>query len=108
MKYAVLVLILLPLPAFADLQMTTARYACERGVEVPVTYVNAGDQSVVTLTVEGRQISLYNQVSADGAKYGWPSDGSNYVWSTKGRMASLLWKDETGVETPILTNCTQQ
>ena len=88
--------------------MITARYACERGVSVPVTYVNAGDQSVVVLTVDGSQTSLYAEVAASGARYGWPSDGSNYVWLTQGSDASLYWKDETGAETPILSACKQQ
>lgn len=101
-------LVVVPVPAQAELQMITARYACERGVEVPASYVNADDQSVVTLTVEGRQISLYVEASASGARYGWPSDGSNYVWWTKGREATLYWKNETGVETPILSACRQQ
>ena len=108
MNYSALLLIILPLPAQAELQMITARYLCERSVEVPVTYVNADDQSVVTLTVEGRQISLYQEEAASGARYGWPSDGSNYVWWTKGREATLYWKNETGVETPILSACRQQ
>ena len=108
MKYAALLVILLPLPALAELQMSTLRYSCERGVEVPVTYVTAGDQSVVTLTVDGRQISLYKEVAASGARYGWPSDGSNYIWLTKDPEAILYWKDENGAETPILSDCKQQ
>jgi len=108
MKYWLGLMAVLPLPAQAELQMITARYVCERGVEVPVTYVAADDQSVVTLTVEGRQISLYSEVAASGARYGWPSDGSNYVWLNKGAEATLYWKDETGAETPILSACKQQ
>ncbi len=108
MKILVIVLALLPLPALAELQMTTTRYACERGVSVPVTYVNADGQSVVVLTVDGRQTSLYSEVVASGARYGWPSDGSNYVWTTQGSDARLFWKDETGAETPVLSACKQQ
>ena len=100
--------------ARAELTLVTARYTCDRGVEVPVAYVN-GDSgpaigsSVAVLTVEGRQIALYLEVSASGARYGWPSDGSNYVWWTKGDAATLLWKDGTaGTETTILGGCRQQ
>ena len=108
MRYWLGLLVFLPVPAQAELQMITARYLCERSVEVPVTYVNADDQSVVTLTVEGRQISLYQEEAASGARYGWPSDGSNYVWWSKGAEGILSWKDETGAETPVLSDCKQQ
>ena len=108
MTRAALALILLPLPAQAELEMITARYSCDRGVEVPVTYVNADDQSVVTLNIDGRQISLYQEKAASGLRYGWPSDGSNYVWVTKDDAATLYWKDETRTETPILTDCKKQ
>ena len=105
---AALLLMIVPLAAQADLQMITARYLCERGVEVPVAYVNSDDQSVVTLMVDGRQISLYQEMAASGVRYGWPSDGSNYVWLSQGDEGSLYWKDETGAETPILSACKQQ
>lgn len=103
------VMALLPAAALAEQQLITARYACERGVEVPVAYVTAGDASVAVLTVEGRQIALQQEVSASGARYGWPSDGSNYVWWSKGDTAMLAWKDgATGTETPLLSDCKQQ
>ncbi len=100
---------LLPFAAHADQQLVTARYLCERGVEVPVAYVNADGASVAVLTVEGRQIALQQEVSASGARYGWPSDGSNYVWWSKGDSATLLWKDgAAGTETPLLSDCKAQ
>ena len=98
-------LTVLPGMALADLNMQANRYTCDRGVAVPVTYVNDSDMSVVILTVEGRQISLYGEAAASGARYGWPSDGSNYVWWSNGDTATLYWKDETGAETPVLSNC---
>jgi membrane-bound inhibitor of C-type lysozyme len=92
-------------PASAD--FLTVRYLCERGVEVPVTYVNAeGADSVAVLNVEGGQITLIQEVSASGARYGWPSGGSNYVWWTKGDAATLLWRDgETTIEEPVYSEC---
>ena len=108
MKYCAVILALLPLPAQAELEMITVRYICERGVEVPVTYVNAEGSGVVTLNIEGRQISLYQQDDKSGARYGWPSDGSNYVWWNKGAVANLYWKDETGAQTPVLSDCKRQ
>src|SRR5690554_5286059 len=97
----------LPAPAGAeDLTLNTVTYGCERGVSVPVAYVTAGADSVVVLTVEGRQISLYAEPAASGVRYAWPSGGSGYVWWTKGEVASLYWKDGTeGSETPLLQDC---
>lgn len=85
-------------------QVLTTRYLCERGVEVPATYVNAGELGLAVIHVEGAQITLHIERSASGARYGWPSDGASYVWWTKGPEATLYWK-EGGGEEPILRNC---
>lgn len=98
-------------PALAQGETTvqTLIYACDRGVEVPATYVNAPDTALAILHVEGRQITLYGEPAASGARYGWPSDGSSYVWWTKGPEATLSWKDgAAGTEEPILLNCVEQ
>lgn len=93
-------------PVAAETQVLNLTYTCDRGVTVPVVYVNAPDTAIAVLTVEGRQVLLYTGPVASGARYGWPSDGSNYVWWTKGDAATLYWKDgAAGTETPLLT-CT--
>jgi membrane-bound inhibitor of C-type lysozyme len=90
-------------PAASD--VLTATYHCERGVEVPATYVNA-DEPVAVITVEGSQITLILERSASGARYGWPSGGSNYVWWIKGNAATLYWRDSaSGTETILLSDC---
>jgi membrane-bound inhibitor of C-type lysozyme len=91
----------------AAAEVTTVRYLCERGVEVPATYVHgAGDEAVAVLTVEGSQITLIGEPAASGARYGWPSGGSGYVWWTKGDAATLLWRDgETTIEEPVYSDC---
>lgn len=103
---ALLALALTATPASAE--VITVRYLCERGVEVPVTYVNAeGTESVVVLNVEGGQITLIQEMSGSGARYGWPSGGSHYIWWSKGDTATLLWRDgETTVEEPLYSECT--
>lgn len=83
-------------------EFTTSRYSCDRGVEVPATYINGADQSLVVIHVDGQQITLVNEPITSGARYGWPSDGSNYVWWTKGSEATLSWKTPEG-EAPLLT-----
>ena len=89
-------------PALAETDVVTARYLCDRDVSLPATFVNAPDLSVVVMTVDGWQITLFGEPAASGARYGWPSDGSNYVWWTKGNEVTLYWKTPEG-EAPLLT-----
>ncbi len=95
-------LLLTALPAAAETTVATLRYTCDRGVIVPATFVTADDQAVVVIHVDGTQITLFQEEAASGARYGWPSDGSNYVWWTKEDAATLSWKTPEG-ETPLLT-----
>lgn len=105
MLRATALLILTAFPAMAqETQVITTLYTCDRGVGVPATYINAADVSLAVINVDGVQITLYSEEAASGARYGWPSDGANYVWWTKGPEATLYWK-EAGQETPILQNC---
>ena len=98
----------LPNLALAEMQVQNNRYTCERGVQIPVVYANSDDSAIAVLTVEGSQILLYSEPAASGARYGWPSDGSNYVWLTKGTDAMLLWHDGTaGTETTLYAACSQ-
>ena len=93
-------------PVMAMPEVLTMTYTCERGVSVPVTYVNAAEGSVAVLNVEGRQITLFRTEAASGARYAWPSDGSGYVWWTKGDETDLFWSDGTsGEEMPLLSDC---
>ena len=93
--------VLLALPAQAETLVQTLRYSCDRGVEIPATYVTADDQAVVVIHVDGSQITLFQEEAASGVRYGWPSDGSTHVWWTKGTEATLLWKTPEG-EAPLL------
>ncbi|MFN3280586.1 MAG: MliC family protein [Tabrizicola sp.] len=102
MKRLILLLSLMPAAALAQPKFEAATYYCDRGVQVPATYVNTPEGSLVVLMVDGRQITLLGEEAASGARYGWPSDGSTYVWWTKGQEATLYWKTPEG-ETPILT-----
>jgi membrane-bound inhibitor of C-type lysozyme len=97
---ALAALALVPQAALAQ-DFTTTRYACDRDVEVPATYVNGPDLGLVVINVDGQQITLLSEPAASGARYAWPSDGSGYVWWTKGDGATLYWKTPEG-ETPIL------
>ena len=92
---------LLPGALAAAPEFQSVTYDCDRGVQVPATYVTTPEGSLVVLMVDGRQITLLGEASASGARYGWPSDGSTYVWWTKGPEATLYWKTPDG-ETVIL------
>jgi membrane-bound inhibitor of C-type lysozyme len=105
-RIAAVVAALAAAPASAE--VITVRYLCERGVEVPVTYVN-GAEAVAVLNVEGGQITLIQEISGSGARYGWPSGGSHYVWWSKGDTATLLWRDgETTIEEPVYAECVRR
>ena len=94
--------LLVPHAGNAAPEVTTARYTCDRGIEVPATYFNTPDGSVVVVNVDGTQVTLLGEPAASGARYGWPSDGSNYVWWTKADTATLYWKTPEG-EATLLT-----
>lgn len=103
---AVLPLLVVAGAAQAELDAISARYLCERGVEIPVTYVNGSDGSAVVFTIEGRQIALLQVAAASGARYAWPSDGSGYVLWNKGAAITIYWRDgATGQETPVYAGC---
>lgn len=73
---------------------------------MPVVYVNAADGSAAVLTVEGRQVALLSEPAGSGVRYARPSEGSGYVWRTKGDEAMLLWRDGAAVtEAPLLGAC---
>lgn len=106
LAFPLLAVLAFAMPALAETQVANQTYLCERDLRVPVVYVNADDTSLAVLVVEGRQVLLYTEPAASGARYAWPSDGSGYVWWTKGDVAMLYWKDgAAGTETAILTEC---
>ncbi|APE45351.1 hypothetical protein BOO69_06960 [Sulfitobacter alexandrii] len=82
-------------------------YTCERGVAVPAVYVNVeGEPGIAVIGVEGGMFNLRAEPAGSGVRYGYPSDGSHYVWWTKGEAASLLWHDGTdGSEQVLLSEC---
>jgi membrane-bound inhibitor of C-type lysozyme len=103
MKAAALIMASSTTAAFAAPEFTSQRYTCDRGVEVPATYVNSAEGGLVVINVDGNQITLMSEPAASGARYGWPSDGSNYVWWTKDDAATLYWK--TPEEETVLLTC---
>jgi membrane-bound inhibitor of C-type lysozyme len=103
-RHAAALLVLLPEAAAAGIKTDSWHYACDRGVQIAVTYVSDEDSAAVVLQVEGRQIALLAESdrTADVARFGWPSDGAGYVWLSGISDGTLLWK-EAGQETVLLT-----
>jgi membrane-bound inhibitor of C-type lysozyme len=103
-------LLLTATAAQAELTVDATRYTCERGVEVPVVYVNddTPEDGIAVIQVEGGMFNLLVEQSASGARYGFPSDGSHYIWWSKGDTAQLLWHDgETGEDVSVYEDCTR-
>ena len=74
-----------------------------------MNYAPQGDS--VTLTFEnGETALLLAEPSESGFRFGWPSDGTNYVYVASGRDATVFRKDGSrgGVETPVYSDCKLQ
>jgi len=78
-------------PALQAQDLIQTTYVCERGVEVPVVYINDGTP-VAVIYVERRMVVLPQVTSASGARYA-EETNSGYVWWSKGDEASLAWFD---------------
>lgn len=80
-------------PEFAALVSVT--YECERGVELPVVYINQQDgPGHVVALIEGRMMTLPQVISASGARYRADGDQAYEFWS-KGDMAFVYYGDES-------------
>lgn len=86
------------------------QYQCERGVSVPVTYVNTAiGGSYAILQVDGQQLLMENVVSASGARYAsLDAKRGQYTWDTKGNAGYLYWQsiaaeEESGAA--VLSEC---
>ncbi|MBW7056550.1 MliC family protein [Paracoccus bogoriensis] len=96
--------LLLPLAALAetpDLQRVT--YECERGVTLPVIYVNGPDEHAQAVAwIEGGLRILRIARSASGARYR-EGEAGYEIWG-KGDMAVLSYGPEDA-QTVLLSQC---
>lgn len=85
-------------------------YLCEDGTRIGVVYGAQAGQNSVTLSYNGETAVLLAEPAASGARYGWPSDGSGYIWWTKADQGTLYWKDgeKGGQETVLHSGCAAQ
>jgi membrane-bound inhibitor of C-type lysozyme len=73
-------------------QLQQVLYQCERGVSIPVTYLNTVGGAYAVLQVDGQQIPMSIAVSASGARYVSIDEGRNYSWHTKNDNGVLSWQ----------------
>lgn len=88
-----------------------ASFVCADDRYFTVISGQQGDTASVILTfANGETALLLAEPSASGARYGWPSDGTSYVFWSKGEEATVYRKDGTqgGTETPLYTDCKLQ
>jgi len=95
-------------PAAAEVTVIAAQYVCDRGVEVPVTYVNGTDPAMAFLVAEGKLIALRQVPAASGMFYAAFDEQDGYRWRGKGDEAYLAWlaADHTAEEQVLLQGCT--
>lgn len=97
-------LLLLPAAALADApELLPVTYECERGVTLPVVYVNGPDGSAQAVAwIEGGLRVLQIARSASGARY--REDAAGYEMWGKGDTVTLSHGPE-GSETVLLSEC---
>lgn len=100
-------LTMFPAAVAAQVTVTATTYVCERGIEVPVTYVNGTDPAMAFLVAEGKLVALRQVPSASGAFYAAFDEQDGYRWTTKGGAAFLGWlaADHTASEIALLKDC---
>lgn len=89
-------------------QLQQEIYQCERGVQLPVTYINSsGGGAYAVLQVDGQQIAMRNTVSASGALYISNDKERSYSWHSKGGGGVLSWQPagESEHSVIVLSEC---
>ncbi|CAH1662149.1 Membrane-bound inhibitor of C-type lysozyme [Hyphomicrobiales bacterium] len=76
--------ITIEVPTANQVETIKASYACGDRV-VDATYFNAGEISLVSLSIKGEFVVAANVLAGSGAKYA----GGRFIWWTKGNMADL-------------------
>lgn len=75
----------IPLPLTEESSIVPVEYSCTDGETLQVSYVNAGENRLAILPVDGVERVFVNVVSGSGARY----VAGEYEWWSKGDNASL-------------------
>lgn len=94
--------------AQAGPEVVSVSYTCERGVSLPVTYINAEDSpGLAVMQIEGKQVALRALPSGSGVRYVAFDEQDSYRLYTKGQTAFVMHMvaDHTAEEVPVLSGC---
>lgn len=92
----------------ADLEVNQVTYVCERGVSIPVVYINpANGTPMAVLAVEGKLVTLKNERSASGVLYVSTDKHDGYRFWSKGDAAMLIYlpSEKNAKEQTLFANC---
>lgn len=105
-RLAILTFAILALPFLARAeQMIPVTYHCERGVELPVIYLNSEDgKNMLVAVMDGQLLAMKQVLSASGARY--RSENAAYELWNKGSDAFVSYGPE-GSSDIILQDCTE-
>lgn len=97
--------VVVPAPPAAGTQ-----YICADGAKISALYATDGEQATVALSFDNQTLTLIEEPTDSGARYGWPSDGTNYVWLVQGDEATLLldYGTSTGPAVLVHSACLRQ
>ncbi|WP_424986814.1 MliC family protein [Microbulbifer sp. S227A] len=89
-------------------EVSSRTYQCERGVLLPVTFVNPPDGAgLAVMHVEGKQVAMRALPAASGVRYVAFDEQDSYRLYTKGDEGFVMHMaaDHTAEEIPVLRGC---
>ncbi|MFV0513057.1 MAG: MliC family protein [Jhaorihella sp.] len=92
----------------AQTQIVEVTYACDRGVELSVRFINPpGEAGIAVMAIEGKLVALRAISAASGVRYVATDEQDSYRLYTKGDEAFVAWMaaDHTAGEVTILGGC---
>lgn len=75
----------IPLPVTEESSLIPVEYECETNEKIRVTYVNAGENRLAVIPVDGTDMVFANVIAASGARY----VAQQFEWWNKGDEATL-------------------
>lgn len=74
----------IPVPA-TDVQQTRVSYSCDSEAPMTVTYINAGQNSLAVVPIDGQLLVFASVISGSGARYA----AGPYIWWSHQGEATL-------------------
>ena len=87
----------------AAVERNSVAYACTGAPAMTVEYVNAGDNALALVPIDGRPVVFVTVLSGSGARYA----GGPWIWWTKGREASL-YDQRNGKDAAPVATCEEK